>query len=281
MTQAQPGTSGYATIGDAHLFYEVAGQGHPLVLLHAGIADSRMWNEQFPAFAAHYRVLRYDMRGFGQSALPPGPFSHVANLRALLAFLEIDSAYVLGLSMGGTTAINFALEHPALVDALLVVGATPEGYSWAGEAEERLWSAIATAEQDGDRARAIELELQMWVDGPYRRSDAVAPAVRERVREMNTRAYALNPEMRDPEPITPPAAERLHAIHIPTHFVAGALDRPGMIAAVSFCAAAVPGARQTLLAGGAHMVNMERPAEFNQLALDFFGARGEIRGAAH
>ena len=78
----------------ARLPYEIAGSGFPLVLVHAGVADRRMWDDQVAAFAGRYRTIRYDLRSFGESVGAPGPFSHHADLRALLDGLEIERAHL-------------------------------------------------------------------------------------------------------------------------------------------------------------------------------------------
>src|SRR5579859_6499927 len=116
-------TSGFAQVNGTRLYYEMAGEGYPLVLMHGGIMDNTMWDDQFEAFAQRYRVIRYDLRGFGQSDLPDGPepFSMSKDLRALLAFLSIDRANLLALSMAGSIAIDFTLDFPALVNALVLV----------------------------------------------------------------------------------------------------------------------------------------------------------------
>ena len=114
------------------LYYEISGDGELLVLVPAGIADSSMWDGQLAAFARRYRVIRYDMRGFGRSAMVEGPFSHHEDSRALLDSLSIERAFLVGCSIGGRAIIDFALEHPELVRALVPVGSALSGFD-AGE----------------------------------------------------------------------------------------------------------------------------------------------------
>src|SRR5439155_21106094 len=109
---------GYCDVNGGKIYYEVAGQGHVLVLIHGGQLDRRMWDEQFQFFAQKYRVIRYDVRGFGNSPAATKPYSNTEDLAALLKCLKVDKAYLVGLSLGGMTAINFALIHPEMVDAL-------------------------------------------------------------------------------------------------------------------------------------------------------------------
>src|SRR5258708_1907088 len=120
MTEQQP-TMGFAAVDGARLYYEIMGAGHPLVLVHAGIADSRMWDDQFAAFAEHFTVVRYDIRGFGKSVMPPGVSSTYRDLHGLLRVLGIERAHVVGLSIGGGIAIDFTLQHPEMVTALVPV----------------------------------------------------------------------------------------------------------------------------------------------------------------
>ncbi len=113
-------TSGSANINGAQLYYEMKGSGHPLLLIHAGVADSRMFDEQFAAFAEHYKVIRFDLRGFGRSDMPSGTFANHEDVRTLLDHLEITSAYILGISFGGLIALDFTLAYPGYVKALVL-----------------------------------------------------------------------------------------------------------------------------------------------------------------
>ena len=129
-------TTGTAEANGATLYYEVAGEGGPLVLVHAGIADGRMWEGQLEPFSRRYRTVRHDMRGFGRSPMVEGAYSHHADLRALLDALEIDRAAFVGCSMGGATVIDFALENPGRVEALVLVGSAVGGFEFDEEPPE-------------------------------------------------------------------------------------------------------------------------------------------------
>lgn len=189
MSESRQPARGFAELNGAKLYYEVTGARHPLVLLHEGIADSRMYDDQFNAFAQHYRVVRFDLRGFGQSDLPPSdePVALHEDLYGLLAFLGIKKTYVLGMSMGGAIALDFALAHPAMVDALILVAPGVSGYDMLSfEAEYKaIGEEIDEAVKHGDYERASELETRIWVDGPERTPQQVNPVVRQRVYEMN------------------------------------------------------------------------------------------------
>jgi 3-oxoadipate enol-lactonase len=111
------------TLNGARIHYERSGTGFPVLLIHAGIADSRMWEPQAEAFDKRFDMVRPDLRGFGDTALPPAPYSGIADLVGLLDHLQIDRAHVIGCSMGGTLAIDLALEHPKRVERLVLVAA--------------------------------------------------------------------------------------------------------------------------------------------------------------
>ncbi len=203
-------TEGFVEVNGARLFYEVAGTGRPIVLVHAGIADSRMWDDQMAAFAPEFKVVRYDLRGFGQSSIPPAEYAHHDDLLGLLRALDIPSAILVGASMGGDVVTALALEHPEAVDALILVN------SLVGTAErsDNLragWQAVDAAFAAGDIEGAIEQELRMWVDGPARSPEAVDPGVRERVRVMDTDLFARIAEQEEASEgdLDPPASTRL------------------------------------------------------------------------
>jgi 3-oxoadipate enol-lactonase len=259
----------YAEVEGARLYYEEMGAGHPLVLIHAGIADSRMWDEQFAPFAEHYRVIRYDIRGFNRSVLPPGSSSSTSrDLRGLLTALGVTSAHLVGLSIGGGIAIDFTLQYPESVTALVLVASGLGGQSPSAalrSAEEEIEAALG---REGI-AVAVELENRLWVDGPRRTPDQMDPTVRERVRQMNTIGYEQPPVTATRERLDPPANGRLGEIRTPTLVIVGDGDVPDVIETAAILERGIAGARKVVFPGVAHMVNMERPAEFNRVVLDF------------
>jgi 3-oxoadipate enol-lactonase len=263
-----------AAVNGTNLYYEIAGVGHPLVLIHEGIADSRMWDDQFAVFAQRYQVLRYDLRGFGRSEVPPGPYTLRDDLLGLLRFVGIERTYLIGASMGGGLAIDFTLEHPAMVDALIPVAAGVGGFPWTEEDNATLgpiFADIDAAIKAGDLARANELEVRLWVDGLRRTPDQVDPQVRARALEMNGQvlARAAENERAQPQPLDPPAYGRLGEIHAPTLLIIGDEDSPALQRVNDALAAGIANARKVVMHGVAHLPNMERPEEFNRLVLDF------------
>ncbi|MDQ3250722.1 MAG: alpha/beta hydrolase [Actinomycetota bacterium] len=253
----------------ARMYYEVAGEGEPLVLVHAGIADSRMWESQLAAFADSYRVIRYDMRGFGRTAIVEGPFSHHVDLRGLLDSLDVERVHFVGCSMGGGAVLDFALEYPQRVGSLVLVGSAVGGFGPDFDPPAQ-WDELVAAEEAGDLELVSELEVGIWVVGPERSPDDVDSSVRDLVWEMNlialqNEAAGLGEEW-EPEP---PAADRLPDVQAPTLLIVGDEDQPSVFAAADLLEKELPNVRKVIMHGTAHVPNMERPEEFNRLVLDF------------
>lgn len=261
---------GFSTINGARLYYEAGGEGQPVVFLHSGLTNSRMWNAQVSDFSWRYRVIRYDLRGFGRSSMPPGAFSNRADLAGLLGFLGVERAVLIGSSMGGQLATDFALEYPGMVAALVLVGAGISGRQPSDYLMQQ-WQTIDALAEAGDVAQSVEMELRLWVDGPGRAPEQVAPAVRELVREMNTENVrrALEPEQGQPQALEPPALLRLGEISVPTLVLVGEHDVPDVLESAERLARDIPGARKIVLPGTAHLPSLEQPEVFNRLVLKF------------
>lgn len=269
-TAGQPSIkTGFVSVDSTRLYYEEMGSGEPLILIHGGLIDRRMWDEQFAAFAQQFRVIRYDARGHGNSGSVSGPFSHHEDLYHLMEALDIDQATLVGLSMGGYISIDFALAYPDRVTALVLVSPGLTGYKFHGETLEKNNNEIIAAIGDGDLDRAVEYFQRSWTDGPYRTPDQVDQGVRESVRIMaieTARKYRFeNLERR----LSPPAIDRLSEIKIPTLTIIGTLDMPGIKEIVDMIGRDVDGVEAVEIEGAAHMVNMERPEEFNRAVLRF------------
>ncbi len=263
---------GMVDVGDGKLYYEMAGEGKTLVLCHAGFVDSGMWDAQWAEFSRSFRTVRFDMRDYGRSDRAPGPVSRRKDLKNLLSGLGIERAALVGCSMGGALALDFALEHPEQVEALVLVSTAPSGFQMQGEPPRTLLEMISAAQQ-GDLERTAELQLRIWVDGPFRQPEQVNPAVRQQAAAMNRIPVEHGTwgkvDARPLDPLDPPAAERLGEIHVPTLIVAGALDDPELLRAADVMAREILGAQKVILQGGAHVPNMEQPVEFNRAVLEF------------
>lgn len=266
--KGEPVRKGTAEVNGTSLYYEVAGKGFPLVLISGGgTLDRRAWDEQFETFARSYRVIRYDIRGIGKSARPCAPFSHSRDLYALLKFLKVRRAHVVGLSFAGAIAIDFALEHPSMVDHLVLAatGTSSDAKSQANLDGVRALSAMA--KKDG-----LEKTIQFVASLPFFISQD-NQAARQKVR----RIYTDNRDLFDDEfplvtlwqPVEPPAGARLDEIRAPALILVAENDHPTYRAITDKLAAGIKGARQVVIPGATHLIHMDKPREFDTAVLEF------------
>jgi 3-oxoadipate enol-lactonase len=261
---------GIADVPGGRLYYEVDGDGPALTLIHAGVAHLRMWDEQVAAFAERYRVIRYDTRGFGRTTTDDVVFSNRSDLLALLDHLGVERTHLLGASRGGTIAIDFTLEHPSRVSSLIVVAAGVGGHELDEPEMEETWTEVEQLEEGGDWPALVELETRIWTDGVGQPPDRVGAEVRRRMLEWNLQNYEAEQPANQPRPLDPPAVGRLAEISVPTLVCWGTLDVSSVPVSGEYILANVGGpTRRHVFDGVAHMVNLERPAEFNRLVLDF------------
>jgi pimeloyl-ACP methyl ester carboxylesterase len=266
--------TGFIEIDGDKLYYETAGEGETLVLSHAGFVDSGMWDSQWEAFAEHFHVIRYDMRGFGKSDALKAPVDRRDDLLQLLKHLNVSRAILLGCSMSGEIVIDFTLQHPEMVSALIAVSAVPSGFEMKGEPPPLMMEMIE-AFQSGDLERAADLQIRIWVDGEQREPQQIDQKMRQHAAAMNQIVVQRGTSAMDMQPVNPldpPAVTRLKDIRIPTLVIAGALDHPEIIRAAGVMEKEIKGAKKAIIDGGAHVPNMDKPAEFNRLVLDFLAS---------
>jgi pimeloyl-ACP methyl ester carboxylesterase len=256
---------GFLKVDGGKLYYEAAGKGRVLVFIHGGQMDRRIWDDQFNAFAKQYRVIRYDVRGYGKSSIPTKPYSNIDDLQALLKSLRVQKATLIGLSLGGGISIDFALAHSDMVDALVLAGPGLSGFEFTGDS-----SAIVDAARDEGPAKATEL----WLKNPYMIPAMENPAINKRVRQLateNSHVWLENPVLERPS--KPDAAGRLSEIHAPTLIIIGERDVPDIQAIVKKLASEVRGAKKEMIGGAGHIVNMEKPDEFNRAVSEFLNQK--------
>lgn len=244
------------------LSYELAGAGDPVVLLHAGGMDARMWDGQVAAFAASHTVIRCDLRGSGKSAPPRMPFSASEDVVAVLRHLGIERASIVGASLGGRTAIDLAIEHPELVERLVLVSAGLSGFEFSPDYQQAIVDVLgplATGNEHGFVAAFLDSSL-----GP--RAEAAQPLVARMLIDNQSLFTGGAAFLRTLEP---PALERLAAIIAPTLVVSGEFDHPDIRAIATLLAGAIENAHEVVIAGAGHMANLDAPSRFNEAVLAF------------
>lgn len=252
---------------------ESGGFGLPLVFLHAGVCDRRMWAAQIQELSAQgYHVVAYDRRGFGETESEDVPFNHVVDLEAVLDRLGLNAAVLIGNSLGGGIALDFALEHPERVAALVLIDSAVSGF----EAEDypddiaALEDTLEYALGRGNLDHANRIEAHMWLDGPLEEEGRVDGPARELFLDMNLKRRE-KPELTHEE-FPEPAVDHLDKITVPTLLVAGALDYPDVLEAHEFLAEEIEDSFNITIDDAAHLPSLEKPDEFTPILIEFLEA---------
>ncbi|GCE31622.1 hydrolase [Dictyobacter alpinus] len=270
--------SGMADVNGTTIFYEIAGHGHPLVLIHSGYSNRKLWDDQFEELAQFYRVIRYDIRGYGDSAVVKTDtplYTDWQDLYGLLQFLEIEHTHLLGLSGGAATALDFAINHPAMVGALVLVSPGVSGFDfgrWIHESPlQDQFVRLSEAFERMDIPQMIDLSLPLWAEGPARTPEQIDPLVREHIRAMCLQNWTRpnDPDAPPAQTIDPPAIARLAEIDIPTLIIVGDQDVAVILEIGEILTRQIKGAQKIVMSDVAHHLNMEKSVEFNQLVLEF------------
>lgn len=248
-----------AHINGAHLAYEVHGSGTPPVMLHGFTLDMRMWGDQVEPFATRFRVVRYDLRGFGASSVPNGaPYVHADDLAALLDRLHIERAHVMGLSLGGGIALDFACLHPHRLDKLVLVDSAMGGYPWTMDFDlKKGTTEVADIKRNW-------LAHDFFV--PALRQPDVATRLTQIVNDYSGWHWLNKDSDRFP---LPSVYARLEGIRARTLAVVGEWDLPDFHGIADAIATRMPNAHKVVIASAGHMANMEQPAVFNRIVLYF------------
>jgi 3-oxoadipate enol-lactonase len=253
----------------ASLYYETDGHvSKPaLLLIHAGIANLRMWDPQLEALAGDHFVIRFDTRGFGQTETLNVEFSDRADALAVLDHLGIAKATLIGCSRGGGIAIDLTVENPGRVTGLITVGSGPSGFPdiELTEAEDALFDALDDAFTDKDWHRLAKLEVQLWDFGPLRREQDLDSGFVATAYELNRVNVVHAEEDPTPVPLEPPAFDRVVDITVPTLVTVGEYDVTPALAQYEYLLSTIPNASGCTFRETAHLPSVERPADFNRV----------------
>jgi pimeloyl-ACP methyl ester carboxylesterase len=267
-------TRRFAEISGSKIFQETRGEGSPLVFIHGGLSDHRFWDDQFDFFAEHFKVFRYDVRGFGQSETPKEPFFAHQDLDDLLDFWRVEKAHLLGISMGGGIAIDYGLEYPHRVRSLILAAPSLGGFLYSEGLMQKGLELITLSLEGGEKEA-----LQVLFEDPYWEY-TVPPRNRKAAREKMwklARAFfeVLRWDMNLMQSVSPPAIDRLSEIEIPTLVIAAGLDHPDNLRVVDRLASDIKGAEKVEIPDVGHMMNLEAPQKFNKIVLDFLITLGD------
>jgi 3-oxoadipate enol-lactonase len=257
--------SGYVQVDGGRLFYEAAGQGPVIIMIHDGLLHRETWNAQFAAFARHYRVIRWDRRGYGRSSTPTTPFSQLDDLYAVIKALKVERTALLGCSAGGLLAIHFALDHPQMVTALVLVGPIVTGLGFSDHFTSRGNRAIPRSDA------TVDQRIEYWTSKDPWIMSSESIAAKQTMRALLT-ANRQNLEgtgqqlARWPDQ---PALGRLSQIKVPTLLVVGESDIPDVHTHVGAIQAGIAGSKRVVLNHSGHLPHVEVPEAFNEVVLGF------------
>jgi len=259
---------GFAEINGTKIYYEGKGEGTPLVLIHGGLSDHRLWDDQFDYFAFHFRAIRYDGKGFGQSDPPKETFFAHRDLNALLDFWQVERAHLLGLSMGGGIAIDFGLEYPNRVKSLILAAPSLGGFPYSKALMQKGFELITLfLERGGEEAFRMLFEDPYW---QYTVPPRSREAARNKMKKLaRTFFKVLRWDMNLMQPLSPPAIGRLSEINIPTLVIAAGFDHPDNLKVVDRLASDIKKAKKVEIPGVGHMMNLEAPQQFNNIIFEF------------
>jgi 3-oxoadipate enol-lactonase len=264
-TAATPQTSAgsYLELNGAKLHYEECGAGpEAVVLIHDGIAHSAVWNGVWSAFCNEFHTVRYDRPGYGLSPPATKWHSETDDLFALLRHLKIKRAMLVGSSHGGAVAINFTLQHPALVEELVLVGAVVDGYGFSDHFLDR-----TVANQKPMEKNDVAGLIHNWSNDKYVLA-ADHTAARKKLHDLLT-ASPQDLTHQDMARDTPSALPGLHEIRVPTLILVGDADIPDVHAHAGVIEAGIPNSRRVVISDAGHLMYLELPEEFSRVVIRF------------
>lgn len=268
--------TGTLSLNGGSIYYESRGKGIPVVLIHAGYLDSRMWDSQFDLLSGICQAIRYDVRGFGKSSDSKGTYSDASDLKSVLDALGVDSAILVGVSNGGRIALDFAVEYASMAKALVLMNFGVAGYEPAGPEEEKLWEEfeeiekkyVSTIEQGKYRDAAI-IDVDLWtplVKGETHRR--LVEIAEDNVRKQALYSDSFNSGKLQVSP-RPPAFKRLSELKMPVLMILGDMDHRGQITVVRRVHAMIPGSELITIHGADHIASLSKMKEFNKELIRF------------
>lgn len=259
----------FLQIDDTTIYYESKGTGRSLVFIHAGIADSRMWDDQFDYFSKKYQVLRFDLRGFGKSGRSQVEFSHAEDLNKLLNELGIAKGHFIACSLGVSILFDFALQFPEKILSLTLVNGRPFGFLDSTENPSPLATDAERSYNSKDVMKLAEIEALIWFVGRKRTKRDVDSLLFQKVVDMDS--IALQTELFHPlkeKILHPDAMLELENLNAPSAYIIGPLDEPNFVLSCKIVAKKIQ-SEIYYVEKTAHLPNLESPVNFNQILQTF------------
>jgi 3-oxoadipate enol-lactonase len=257
--------TGFMDVDGGKIYYEKAGKGEVIVLVHDGNLHHVTWDEQFFAFAENHKVIRYDRRGYGKSSYPEKSFSNIEDLKAVFDFLDVKKAAVFGMSAGGGLAIDFVLEYPDKVTSLVLVGAVVSGYGYSDHFLSRGGRLDAATFSDPEKL----------IDYMFKKDPYTIYSENKKARQKALKWMLENPHnydfRRNGLIIGPrrPALGALGEIQVPVLIVVGEYDIPDVHSHAGAIESGIKNSERVVINNSAHLVPLEKPEEFNRIVQDF------------
>lgn len=253
--------SGYINVDGGKLFYEIAGKGEYIVLLHDGIVHREVWDNQFPVFAKKYRVVRYDRRGYGKSTFPKAQFSHIEDLNQLFIQLKIDSAIIFGISGGGELAIDFTLKYPEKIKAIILAGAVVSGYGVTNHTITRGGRLNSLVDILYDPVKFLEY---FGKEDPYEINPKNLKAKEKFIQLLKENPNDINFQRESYViPAKSPALGHLSKIKVPALILVGEYDMPDIQANGGVIEVGIPNAKRDIIYKSGHLIPFDQPKAFN------------------
>jgi pimeloyl-ACP methyl ester carboxylesterase len=245
---------------ERRLHLESKGSGPAVLFIHAGVADSRMWDAQFRDLEGR-RLIRFDMRGYGRSDLGSEEYTNRDDALSVLDQLEIDDVVLVGCSIGANTALQVCQTAPDRIRGLVLVGADAPGFDPGVDYQSPEWPQVVEAFKAGDLERVARLEGEIWLAGIDRSLSDLDPSLGELFMDMDLIALENEERREDLEKGT---LETLPEVAAPVLAMVGKRDLPQLRAAAGHLAAVLADGEPIEIEDSAHLPSMDQPARFNQ-----------------
>ena len=256
----------FLPFGNGKIYYKVQGAGTPIVFVHAGFQDHNMWQPQIDHFSKKHKVVVFDVPGHGATVSDTARPQAAAVIKAVMDGLHIEKAAVVGLSLGGAMATDFATQHPQRVTHLILAGSGLSGWDENRKVDTtttQYVTALFDALGKKDTALAASVFVKNWFAGPLRTRQQLAPALWDNgydVTYQNMRKHKVSGWPRFAQPA---AIHSLHKLQMPVLILTGTIDMPEVLLMNKWLKEHIPNSKQVLMPGLAHMLNLEDPAKFN------------------